>query len=111
MKTVFYSLAILLMVCTYSCSQKTTGGATSSVQAAERDGSSYEKAIIINERSEGKGVTAEYAWLKANYPGYKSMGQSLNHKDGKSYDIIRIKTSGGTEKSVYFDISNFFGKF
>ena len=110
MKTIFYSLANLFFVSVSSCSQKTTSGATSTVQSGERDGSSYEKAIIINEKSEGKGVSAEYAWLKENYPGYKSMGQSLSNHNGKSYDIIRIKTSGGSEKSIYFDISSFFGK-
>jgi len=110
MKTIFYSLAIFFLVSISSCSQKTTGSATSTMQAGERDGSSYEKAIIIQEKSEGKGVNAEYTWLRENYPGYKTMGQSLNHHEGKPYDIIRIKTSGGTEKSIYFDISHFFGK-
>jgi hypothetical protein len=110
MKTIFYYLAILFLVGTYSCSQKATGSATSSVQASERDGSSFEKAIIIKEKTEGSGVSAEYKWLKENYPGYRSVGQSLSHHDGKPFDIIRIKTSGGAEKSIYFDISNYFGK-
>lgn len=80
---------------------KSTGG----------DGSSYEKAIVIAEKTETTGVDAEYAWLRKNYPGYKVEMQSLNQHDGKPYDILKIKTADGVEMSVYFDISNYFSKF
>lgn len=76
----------------------------------QQDGSSYEKAVVIKEKNESKGVAAEYAWLREHYPGYKSKGQSLNHKDKKAYDIITIVTRDGDEKQVYFDISGFFGR-
>ena len=33
------------------------------VQDGGRDGSSFEKAIIIKDTTEGKGVKAEYTWL------------------------------------------------
>lgn len=46
-----------------------------------RDGSSFDKAIIIMETSETKGVDAEYAWLRAHYPYYKMRMQALaNHE-------------------------------
>jgi len=76
----------------------------------DRDGSSYNKAIIIDEKTERKGVDAEYIWLKVNYPGYKSKMQSLNFNNNKPYDIIEIVTADGQNKSIYFDISNFYGK-
>ena len=75
------------------------------------DGSSFEKAIVINEKSESAGVSAEYAWLRENYPGYMAKGQSLNFHRNKPYDIMTIITADGVEKKVYFDISKFFGKF
>jgi hypothetical protein len=37
--------------------------------------------------------------------------QALSHYKNKPYDIITIKTSEGKEIDVYFDISNFYGKF
>jgi len=37
--------------------------------------------------------------------------QSLVFKNNKPYDILSIKTADGTEKKIYFDISNYFGKF
>jgi hypothetical protein len=76
-----------------------------------KDGSSFENAVIIQETTESKGVDAEYKWLRDNFPGYKSGGQSLDDYKGKPFDIITITTSDGKEKSIYFDISGFFGKF
>jgi hypothetical protein len=76
----------------------------------ENDGSSYAKAIIIRETSETTGVAAEYKWLREHYPGYKMRSQSLSQHDGKPYDILKIKWKH-KKMSVYFDISDFFGKF
>ena len=73
-------------------------------------GSSFENAIIIKETSEMKGVSAEYEWLDKNYPGYVSEGQALLYNNSRPYDKINIKTKDGKHISVYFDISNFFGK-
>ena len=75
------------------------------------DGSSFEKAIIIKEHSESAGINAEYAWISQNYPGYKSQGQALTYYKKVAYDIINIITLNGEKKSIYFNISNFFGKF
>jgi len=110
-------LAIFLIFSSCSSSKKTNataGSTTSSIStrsSGEADGSSFEKAIVIDEKSETKGVNAEYAWLKKNYPGYSFKSQSLNHKGKVPYDIITIKTADGETKNIYFDISRFFGKF
>lgn len=78
---------------------------------SRNDGSSYEKAIVINEKNESMGVSAEYAWLRQNYPGYSSKGQVLNFHEKRPYDIITILTADGVEKMIYFDISKFYGNF
>ncbi|RVT97176.1 hypothetical protein EOD41_19400 [Mucilaginibacter limnophilus] len=77
----------------------------------ERDGSSFEKAIIITETSSRPGIAAEYSWIRKNHPGYAPQGQSLVHKDKRSFDIIKTANAKGEEKLFYFDITNFFGKF
>ncbi|MCX6235167.1 MAG: hypothetical protein NT175_10700 [Bacteroidetes bacterium] len=77
----------------------------------ENDGSSFDKAIVIEEKRESMGIDAEYEWLKQNYPGYKLKMQSLSFHNKKPYDILNIVTIEGEEKSIYFDISNFYGKF
>ncbi|MDP4269750.1 MAG: hypothetical protein Q8909_06460 [Bacteroidota bacterium] len=75
------------------------------------DGSSCENAIIITETTEDKGVAAEYKWIKQNYPDASVRGQSCSGKNKKRYDIIDIITKLGEKKSIYFDITNFYGKF
>lgn len=92
-----------------SLTQTTTQESTAIL--SENDGSSYEKAIIIDVQSESKGISAEYTWLKNNYPGYRSKGQALNFYKKNPYDIITILTAEGIEKKIYFDISKFYGKF
>jgi predicted RNA-binding protein associated with RNAse of E/G family len=84
---------------------------SSVVSDVSRDGSSYENAIVITEKSETPGVDAEYKWLKEHFPGYSFIEQSLRNFKKKPYDVLKIKTAEGVEKEVYFDISNFFGKF
>ncbi|HEU4719121.1 MAG TPA: hypothetical protein VFU15_14855 [Bacteroidia bacterium] len=91
-----------------------TAASKDDVQAkgsGDQDGSSFDNAVVIYEKTEGKGVDAEYDWLKTHYPGYTVNRQSLVTHDGKPYDVLSITTADGEKKDVYFDISNFFGKF
>ncbi|PKP01908.1 MAG: hypothetical protein CVU11_13680 [Bacteroidetes bacterium HGW-Bacteroidetes-6] len=114
MKKILIVLFVAMMAASCNTSKKashnsTTGNATT-VSEADRDGTSYEKAIVIQEKTESTGVDAEYAWLKEHYPGYKMKQQSLTNQNGKPYDLIEIVTAQGKEMTIYFDISNFFGK-
>lgn len=102
--------ALLLASCTLSKKVADQTSAASSVSTIN-DGSSFQKAIVIKERAEGKGVDAEYDWLRQNYPGYKFRKQMLTENKKIPYDIIEIVTAEGQTKQVYFNISNFFGKF
>ena len=112
MKRPFAAALIVVSLLTASCaSHKNIVSADASVQSADRDGSSYEKAIIINETHESSGVDAEYAWLKQKYPGYRSQGQALLFKNNKPFDLIHVLTADGNKIDVYFDISKFYGKF
>ena len=81
------------------------------VTYAGGDGSTLEKAVIVQTNSNMEGVRAEYAWLSQHYPYSKDISQTLLHKNGKSYDLLKIRTSNGQEVDIYFDISAFFGKY
>ncbi|MBX7205154.1 MAG: hypothetical protein K1X81_07000 [Bacteroidia bacterium] len=100
-----------LMLGAASC--KTTRPTSTNIISGNdsQDGSSYAKAIVINEKSESKGVDAEYTWLRLHYPGCKVERQALVFENKKPYDLLYIITREGEKKTVYFDISNFFGKF
>ncbi len=107
MRTLLVCLVLSLSI--YSCSSSKQASSPVAVNSTN-DGSSYEKAIVINAKNEQKGVAAEYEWLRNNYPGYKLIKQSLQSKGQKHYDAMLIKTKQGEEKTIYFDITNFFGK-
>jgi hypothetical protein len=73
-------------------------------------GLSCNSAIVIAATTEQTGIAEENAWIKENYPGAKKVGQSLMTCNGKTADQVDIETANGRKVSVYFDISNFFGK-
>ena len=70
---------------------------------ANRDGSSEELAVIVNS------IPEEYAWMKRHCPEYQLDPQSLQKIDGKHYDVMKLSSARGEERTVYFDISKFFG--
>ena len=104
-RAIIFILVVLLMGSCHT-SKNISGNNT-----ADRDGSSFEKAVIIQEKSEMTGVSAEYSWLSVHYPGYQTEMQSLMIDKKMPYDVLKIKTTDGVEKKVYFDIHNYFGKF
>ena len=95
---------------TSSSSNVVSTSGTSVVSSADKDGSSYEKAMVVKAKNGTKGIAAEYKWLRENYPGYKLISQSLDGKGKKHYDVMHITTKEGNDKSFYFDITDFFGK-
>ena len=70
-----------------------------------RDGSSAEKAIVVG------GVPEEYDWVARHCPGFRFRMQALQEIEGKPYDVLTLRNEQGEERTVYFDISSFFGKF
>jgi hypothetical protein len=93
-----YSAIIVLIFTMMACSS------TQTTSTVDRDGSSIEKAIIV------KSVSAEYDWIRKNYPGAKVTEQALINKGRKQYDVLTFTTSTGETKEAYFDINSFFGK-
>lgn len=111
MKKILLILAVCLSCAACSSHKKIVNTDNAATSASERDGSSYEKAIIINEEHERAGVDAEYAWIRKQYPGSHTNGQALMNHENKSFDLIHVSTADGKNIDVYFDISKFFGKF
>ena len=110
-KTVSLFILICLFASCASTSKISDVAQNNIALSTDRDGSSFEKAIIINKHTDRAGVDAEYEWLKQNYPGYKFNGQILTKNKDMPYDIIEIITSDGQSKSVNFNISKFYPRF
>jgi len=103
-------IIVLLTVLAMSCSSSRHSTAPTPSGGAAEEGTSYANAVVIMERSEGKGIDAEYKWIRQHYPGSRVKSQALVHENKKPYDILTIITAGGQEVPVYFDISHYFGK-
>lgn len=76
----------------------------------QRDGSSFDRAIVINEKTESAGLQAENTQLSTLYPASKRVSQRYEDYKGKQHEIINISTQDGREIAVYFDVSSYFGK-
>ncbi len=78
------------------------------------DGSSSDHPIkILGATGESDGVRAEYQYLELVYGAgkWKTSQQSLLEVNGKKIDQLDVDHPGGPSNSVYFDISDYFGKF
>jgi hypothetical protein len=80
------------------------------ISYAGGDGSSIEKAVIIKGATEMTGVHAEYDYIEKHYPGYRRGEQSLQNSKGRAFDVIEFTTADGKRKTLYFDITAFFGR-
>jgi hypothetical protein len=71
------------------------------------DGLSKNTAIVVKMQNEAQGVGSEYAWIASRYPGVKPLSQLLTaaDDDGKTFDVIAVQTSPGTQIDMWFDIS------
>ena len=80
-------------------------------------GSSIETAILIEAPNSLVGVPLEYEHIRSTRclacgGRFDIIGQSLLEQGERQYDRLDIKCSNcGSTKSVFFDITHFFGKF
>jgi hypothetical protein len=72
-------------------------------------GTSTADAMIIKASDTIEGIAAERQYIKKQFPGWKPRTQSLLEEGMRHYDVIEI-CKASICKSVYFDITSFFGK-
>jgi len=68
------------------------------------DGSSAEEAVIVQS------VAEEYDWVRRNCPGFSLDQQALVEIEGKPYDVLELRNEAGEERTIYFDVSSFYGQ-
>jgi hypothetical protein len=92
-----------------SAAQVATAPTTGSTAA--EPGSSYGTAIVLEgAKNEMSGIEAEHSYIITHYPGWRQREQALLDHDGRIYDRIEIVGPKGETKSLYFDITDWFGK-
>ncbi|HEV7405062.1 MAG TPA: hypothetical protein VGO11_19115 [Chthoniobacteraceae bacterium] len=100
----------LLSIFALCCAAQVALAKPPAISLAGGDGSSLEKAIVIKGATEETGVHAEYEYLRQHFPGYKRGSQSLQNAKGHAYDVLEFTTADGMKRTIYFDITAFFGK-
>lgn len=79
-------------------------------------GDTLEQAVIIRgAANHAQGVGAEYRYLEQTF-GQRGVDWTLDRQvllqvEGRPYDEMRIHLADGTRRVVYFDLSDFFGRF
>ena len=75
------------------------------------DGSSCKKAVVIrNAVNNMEGSAAEKIWVAWKYPNAKLKGQGVSGIGDKTFDSLEIETANGEDKTICFDITDFFGQ-
>ncbi len=78
-------------------------------------GDTPETAVVISGAADSMaGISAEYDWLARKF-GRKNVDwslrrQSVMQQQGKVYDRMEIELKDGSRKTIFFDITGFFGK-
>jgi hypothetical protein len=72
-----------------------------------RDGSSFDRAIVLEGAILGLAAIVEHEYLNEHYPGYQIQKQVLTEHDGKSFDVVDFTTGDGKNKRLYFALSGF----
>ncbi|OAM27262.1 hypothetical protein [Eikenella sp. NML01-A-086] len=85
--------------------------APAATQQQRADGSSQERAVVIHENDTPRGIAAENRWIAQNMPGYRKIGQALIQSQNGIYDRISVVGPHGERKEVFFEISEFFGRY
>ena len=110
--TALLSFLVLGLALSGSVEAKTRPHRTPAAAQQQRaDGSSQERAVVIHENDTPRGIAAENRWIAQNMPGYHKIGQALIQGQNGIYDRISVVGPHGERKEVFFEISEFFGRY
>lgn len=78
-------------------------------------GRSFADAVIVHAPNSEKGVVVEYAFIEKIFgkknEDWKLASQVLKTYNSKHFDVFRLVLKGGKDEVMYFDISEFYGKY
>jgi hypothetical protein len=74
------------------------------------EGESVETAVLVPAQTEAEGVAWENEWIWRRYGRFRKKGIGLSTLEGRRYDVVTVELADHSERTVYFDITEFFGK-
>ncbi|MBM4276006.1 MAG: hypothetical protein FJ134_16330 [Deltaproteobacteria bacterium] len=118
--TVFYGLLalsffLLIPGLTTSQVQAQSPQAKPKITLSGGPGDSMATAIVIKGAPNSMaGIDAEYYYLSKKFGrpnlDWKLKKQSVQSQGGRHYDLMEIELKDGSQKKIFFDITEFYGK-
>ena len=73
------------------------------------DGSSVDQAVVVLAEAEDEGIDLEHHWIFDHYGRFRKIRGGLASADGRHFDVITVELGDHSEKTIYFDITGFYG--
>jgi hypothetical protein len=73
------------------------------------DGSTVDQAVQVLAVDENEGARLENEWIYGHFGRFRKNFGALASAEGRHYDVIRFELPDGSEHTIYFDITGFFG--
>ena len=74
------------------------------------DGTSADQAVIVLADTEDEGIDLEHHWTFDHYGRFRKVrGGLASAADGRHFDVITVELADHTERTIYFDITAFYG--
>lgn len=74
------------------------------------DGTSLANAVVIKAGSDAEGVHLENEWIFHKYGRFRKPFAGMVAQNGHHFDVITAEFPDGTRRTIYFDITWFFGR-
>jgi hypothetical protein len=74
------------------------------------EGESVETAVFVPAQTESEGVAWENEWIWSHYGRFRKKSVGLATLGGRRYDAVTVELADHSERTVYFDITEFLGK-
>ena len=73
-------------------------------------GDSTTTAVAVPAEAPNGGVTFENEWIFHRFGRFRKKFAGTGSQEGRRYDVVKIELSDGSEKTVYFDITEIWAK-
>jgi hypothetical protein len=74
------------------------------------DGSSFAKAIVVKAPTDHAGVDAQRDYIAKHFGKWRSIGVKSVQHNKRMFDIMSFTTTDGRKHTLYFDITDYYGK-
>jgi len=83
---------------------------TPEVSLSGGDGSSFAKAIVVKAPTDHAGVNAQHDYIAKHCGKWRSIGVKSVERNKHLFDIMSFTTVDGKKHTLYFDITDYYGK-